>query len=291
MKPISIVIPVLNNPATAEILFDRLNKLFGQSGQMVELIFVDDHSNDNTPEVIRQLALKHPQHIFYCLLNKNKGQHFATLTGMMLSSGDPVVTIDDDLQYAPESITDLLQTLENQPNSIVYGIPVRKKGVSRFRRFAAELLHKTAVFVRLKKKKFSSFRCMSRPTANVLVENARQYVNIEHISIEKKIPHQGINVPHFPGCRNNSRYTLIKLFLFVLKSLITYTTFSYVLLALIFIAVIVSLFFLHQASTIVTGTILIISLFVSILLFSARAYFRKPVKFNKYIREKSNYDI
>jgi glycosyltransferase involved in cell wall biosynthesis len=286
MKPISIVIPVLNNPATAEILFDRLYKLFGQSGRMVELIFVDDHSKDNTPEVIRRLAQQYPEQILYCLLNKNKGQHFATLTGMMLSTGDPVVTIDDDLQYAPENITDLLQMLEKHPESIVYGIPVRKKGVSRFRRFAAELLHRTAVFAGMKKEKFSSFRCMSRTTADVLVKNARHYVNIEHISIEKKIHHQGINVPHFPGCRRKSRYTLIKLFLFVIKSLITYTTFSFVLLAMVFATVVVSLFFLHPASIIVTGTILSISILLCVLILSVRHYFRKPVKFNKHILEK-----
>ena len=47
----------------------------------------------------------------------------APLAGIRASTGDIVVTMDDDLQHPPEAILDLLQQLHESGDDVVYGTP------------------------------------------------------------------------------------------------------------------------------------------------------------------------
>jgi undecaprenyl-phosphate 4-deoxy-4-formamido-L-arabinose transferase len=51
---------------------------------------------------------------------RNFGQHPATIAGILYSSGDWVVTLDEDLQHPPEKIDDLLLKVAQQSFDIVY---------------------------------------------------------------------------------------------------------------------------------------------------------------------------
>lgn len=103
---ISVVLPVYRNEAMLEELCQRLLEVMKQLNAQPELIFVNDASPDNSWEIIKSLAAKHPE-VRGLNLSKNFGQHYAISAGLAHSNGDWVVVMDADLQDVPEEITKL----------------------------------------------------------------------------------------------------------------------------------------------------------------------------------------
>lgn len=84
-----------------------------------ELIFVDDDAVDGSAQEIDAIA-KDYQWVVPLHLSRNFGQHCATIAGILHSSGDWIVTLDEDLQHPPAQIPLLLKTVANSECDIVY---------------------------------------------------------------------------------------------------------------------------------------------------------------------------
>ena len=107
---VSVVVPVYNGAETLTELFERIRKVFNQLSMQFQVVFVEDCGRDNSWEVIRTLKAQYPAEITAIKLNRNFGQHNATMCGLEHADGDVMVTIDDVLQIFPEDIP-LLVTL------------------------------------------------------------------------------------------------------------------------------------------------------------------------------------
>jgi len=88
-----------------------------------EVIFVLDSPNDNSEIVLEQIKEKWMSVI---TLSKNFGQHPATVAGILHSSGDWIITIDEDLQHNPRYILPMLKSLCNQKADICYAKSSKK---------------------------------------------------------------------------------------------------------------------------------------------------------------------
>ncbi|WP_201829341.1 glycosyltransferase [Microvirga zambiensis] len=86
---------------------------------MAEAIFVDDAAVDGSPALIDKLAQSYPW-VTAIHMARNFGQHPATIAGILHTSGDWVVTLDEDLQHPPARIEDLLQEAARSGHDIVY---------------------------------------------------------------------------------------------------------------------------------------------------------------------------
>jgi len=122
---ISIVVPVFNSAKTLRILFSRVDQVLKARGLCYELILVDDRSDDDSWRVIKEISRAN-QEVKGILLDHNYGQWCATLAGMSMSSGDYIVTIDDDLEYMPEDIITLYEYIKAHEFKVVFGIAVDK---------------------------------------------------------------------------------------------------------------------------------------------------------------------
>lgn len=129
---ISIVIPVYLgehclNKLIEELLwyFTPSITLLGHSFQISEVLLVHDCGPDNSDATIQSLAKQYPQ-IRGIWLSRNYGQHPATLAGMASSSGDFVVTMDEDGQQDPSSIPQLLDYAMSHSLQLVYASPSNK---------------------------------------------------------------------------------------------------------------------------------------------------------------------
>lgn len=128
MISVSIVVPVYSGERYLRQLCQRISdvrsKLIEVSApfQVSELIFVDDGARDASGAIIEDLGVEHdwvkPFH-----LSRNYGQHAATVAGIMKSSGDWVVTMDEDLQHPPEEIEGLLAKAVKSGADVVYANP------------------------------------------------------------------------------------------------------------------------------------------------------------------------
>ncbi len=53
---LSVVTPAYNEAENLPLLYERLCAVLGEAGVDWEWIVVDDHSRDNTPQVLRELS-------------------------------------------------------------------------------------------------------------------------------------------------------------------------------------------------------------------------------------------
>lgn len=127
MIDFSIVVPVHNSEETLDELFARLVSTFNRLENSFEIIFVEDGGNDNSWDVIKKLKKDNPGIIKAIKLNKNFGQHNATMCGFTFASGNKIITIDDDLQNPPEEIIKLIDTNKETGSDVTYGIYSKKQ--------------------------------------------------------------------------------------------------------------------------------------------------------------------
>lgn len=122
---ISLVVPVYAGEAYLRDLAAQVDALrnWAQEEQapftIGELIFVDDAAIDGSGDLIDALAAENPQ-VIALHLSRNFGQHPATIAGVLHSSGDWVVTLDEDLQHKPERILELLKQAVTTRCDLVY---------------------------------------------------------------------------------------------------------------------------------------------------------------------------
>lgn len=122
----SIVVPVYNSCKTLPVLMQELNVVITKMKADFEIIFVDDCSNDDSWQVLKELKNRN-NHIKIIRLANNVGQWMATLAGIKKTSGKFIITIDDDLEYDTNDIELLIQTYQQSNVYLLYGIPTEKK--------------------------------------------------------------------------------------------------------------------------------------------------------------------
>jgi len=123
MKPttLSVVIPVFNEEAGLQALFERLYPALDALKLAYEIIFVDDGSRDRSAALLGEQFGKRPDVTRVIVLNGNFGQHMAIMAGFERSRGERVVTLDADLQNPPEEIGKLLARMD-QGHDYVGGV-------------------------------------------------------------------------------------------------------------------------------------------------------------------------
>lgn len=87
--------------------------------ELLEAIFVNDAAIDDSLNILKELGADRPW-IRIVSLSKNFGQHPATVAGILHSSGDWLVTLDEDLQHDPAFIEHMLETSVSQQADVVY---------------------------------------------------------------------------------------------------------------------------------------------------------------------------
>lgn len=126
---ISLVIPVYQGEKTLPMLIAEITPFTtvtqskaGHVFQVTEVVLVCDGAIDDSATAMQQLASKHP-FVRNVWLSRNYGQHPATLAGMASTSGDWIVTMDEDGQQDPKDIMALLDTAMQQGAQLVYADP------------------------------------------------------------------------------------------------------------------------------------------------------------------------
>jgi undecaprenyl-phosphate 4-deoxy-4-formamido-L-arabinose transferase len=118
---ISIVVPVYRGETFIEPLIERLAKALPEFANEYEVILVNDDSPDDSWAVIERMAQKY-RWVAGIRLLRNYGQHNATLCGVRAARHEVIVTMDQDLQHAPEDLPILYAKL-NEGFDVVYGAP------------------------------------------------------------------------------------------------------------------------------------------------------------------------
>lgn len=142
---VSVVIPVYRGEDTLPAIAQEIAQLHtpthtpqGRRFQVSELLLVWDHGPGASDKVIRQLAREH-SFIRPIWLSRNFGQHAATLAGMTSSSGEWILTMDEDGQHDPAFIGAMLDSALDARAQLVYGAPTNPPPHGAFRNFASKI--------------------------------------------------------------------------------------------------------------------------------------------------------
>jgi undecaprenyl-phosphate 4-deoxy-4-formamido-L-arabinose transferase len=108
---VSIVVTLYNEVGSVDALYRRTVAALEPGPRSFELIFVDDGSTDGTFAALERLHSADPR-VRAVRFKRNFGQHPAMHAGLSRARGDVVVTMDGDLQNAPEDIPRLVEAVE-----------------------------------------------------------------------------------------------------------------------------------------------------------------------------------
>jgi polyisoprenyl-phosphate glycosyltransferase len=165
---ISVVIPVYRGEHTLTAVVEELVELTkphrtpgGRWCRIAEVVLVHDAGPDRSDVIIRRLA---DQYLFVhpVWLSRNFGQHAATLAGMSSTGSDWIVTLDEDGQFNPADVGQMLDVALDRHAQLVYGSPTNppphgaaRNAASSFAKFLAVRVLSDGHLER-----FSSFRLM-----------------------------------------------------------------------------------------------------------------------------------
>ena len=93
---ISIISPIYNEADNLIELYKRVVATLESIHEEFEFVLVENGSNDQSLEIIKNLRAKDPR-IKFISLSRNFGHQGGILAGMTYASGNAVVSIDGDL--------------------------------------------------------------------------------------------------------------------------------------------------------------------------------------------------
>lgn len=167
---VSIVIPVYNEEAGLQSLFDRLYPALDKLNRSYEVIFINDGSKDRSPAMLREQFQKRPEVTRVVLFNGNFGQHKAILAGFAYSRGQRIITLDADLQNPPEDIANLLAKMDEGYDYV--GSIRRQRNDSAWRHLASRAMNHLRE--RITRIKMTDQGCMMRAYDRRIIDAINQ---------------------------------------------------------------------------------------------------------------------
>lgn len=220
----SIVVPVFNSVDVVGHTVDRITEFFEQAGLRYQLVLVNDGSRDGSWEVIADRARTSP-HVVALNLLRNYGQHHANLAGLRESTGDFVITMDDDLQNPPDQ-AGLLIAEALKGHDVVFGRFERKQAPV-YRRLGSTLigLLNRRVFAQPPGLTVSNYRILRRDVVDRICESRTAHPYITGQALLYSHSPTDVVVRHDARPVGTSNYGMRRILSLVFAILFSYSLF------------------------------------------------------------------
>lgn len=209
IRSVSIVVPVYNEAANLDGLWERLGPIAAGLPDW-EVLFVDDGSSDNSLAMLKEIGAANSR-VRVVELARNFGQHAAIMAGFRECRGDVIVTLDADLQNPPEEIPRLLEAIE-AGNDVVGGWRAERQD-QVYRRLASRLHNRvTSLIVGVPMHDYGCMlRAYRRHIINTVVacDEKAAFIPALANSFAKKVAE--IEVGHDERAGGESKYNLLRL--------------------------------------------------------------------------------
>jgi glycosyltransferase involved in cell wall biosynthesis len=221
---LSIVVPCYNEDAVLRELHQRLNAVLDQiSDSTGEIIYSDDGSDDQTPDILRQLQASDPR-VRVISLSRNFGHQFAVSAGLEHASGDAVVIIDADLQDPPEVIPEMIERWRDGYH-VVYGLRAKRAGETRFKLWTAKMFYR--LLNRLSQVEIpldvGDFRLLDRKVVDVLLTMPERDRFLRGMISWIGFKQIAVIYDRAPRSAGESKYPFMKMLRFAVDSVISFS--------------------------------------------------------------------
>ena len=190
---ISIVIPFYNEEGNVEEMHRRLKAVLEQTGRTFEIIYVDDGSRDRTYEMLRSIYQRDSA-VRVIKLRRNFGQTAGLQAGFDHVRGDIIISMDGDLQHAPEEIPQFLAKID-EGYDIVSSWRVDRKDNALFRKFPSKVANR--IMGRLVKVKIHDFGTTYKAYRREVISSIRLFGEL-HRFIPALISREGFKITEIP---------------------------------------------------------------------------------------------
>jgi len=143
MSLLSIIVPCYNEEENVPCFYSEIQnytRFFAQNDVNIELIFVDDGSDDSTCSEVKWLHEKDPS-VHLVSFSRNFGKEAGIYAGLKRARGDYVVLMDADLQDPPALLPEMYMAIKDGYDSVATRRTTRK-GEPVIRSFFARLFYK-----------------------------------------------------------------------------------------------------------------------------------------------------
>lgn len=220
----SVVIPVFNSEQIVGDTVDQVVAVFTAAGLDHEVILVNDGSRDGSWDVIAEKARTIPHVVAIDLLH-NYGQHHANLVGLRESTGDYVITMDDDLQNPPDQALLLIDEAMTGKD-VVFGQFERKQAAG-YRRLGTRAISamNRRIFGQPPDLEVSNYRILRRDVVDRICASQTAYPYITGQALIYSRNRSNVMVRHEPRRVGSSNYSLVRILRLVLTILFSYSSF------------------------------------------------------------------
>ncbi|WP_310962618.1 glycosyltransferase family 2 protein [Nocardioides terrisoli] len=220
----SLVVPVFNSERIVGRTIEQIVSTFEGAGLRYELVLVNDGSSDRSWDVIAEEARRNPHLIAINLLH-NYGQHHANLAGMRETTGDYVITLDDDLQNPPDQALLLIDEALTGKD-VVFGRFEAKQAslVRRLGSGAIGMLNRR-IFGQPSDLTVSNFRILRRDVVDRICASRTAHPYITGQALLYSHNRSNVLVRHDVRAEGKSNYSLRRILRLVLTILFSYSSF------------------------------------------------------------------
>ncbi len=220
----SVVIPVYKSANIVGDTIDQTVTFFEKHNLAYELILINDGSPDQSWDVLREKAGANP-HLIAINFLRNYGQHTAVFCGLQHSSGDYVITIDDDLQNPPEEIIHLIEKAK-AGHDLVFG-QFRAKQHAGYRRLGTRIIGaiNTRIFHKPDDLSLTNFRMIRRDVVDRMCQYRTGYPYIPGLALMFSANAANVLVEHRLRPVGKSNYNLLKIAELVMRILFNYSSY------------------------------------------------------------------
>lgn len=237
---ISVIIPVYNGEKALPKLYKKIKESLSHNFSF-EILFVYDCGKDNSWTLISELMKNDSDKVKGYRLDKNRGQHYAIFFGISKSSGNFIVTMDDDLQHDPSDIIRLMDKLQENDSDIVYG-SYTEPNHSFIRKISSIIVRKLlSDSIPGLYKNYSPFRLMKRGLALKILNNRTPTYDFIDANIKKFSDNiSEVTIKHNKSLNPKSNYTWINLINHLFLIMITYSKLIKIVFLTSFLAILIS---------------------------------------------------
>lgn len=211
MLKISFVIPCYKSENTICSVVNEIQTIMDVSDYDYEIILVNDGSPDDVWNIIEKLV-REDVHIIGVDLSKNFGQASAVMAGYSQTSGDYIITLDDDGQSPIDSTLEIIKKIIDSDADAVIGVSIKNR-TRFFRRIGSDIarLMQDKMFSMPANKRAVSFYIIKKHVLDKICEYTYPYTYIFGLIYRTTSRIEYLEVKHRSRENGRSGYSFKKL--------------------------------------------------------------------------------
>ncbi len=138
---LSLIIPCYNEQEALPIFYSEVKKILAEINCDQELIFINDGSQDETLNILRELGSR-DSNVTFISFSRNFGKESAMYAGFCNATGDYVAVMDADMQDPPSLLPAMLEKLQSGAYDSVATRRMTRQGEPAIRSWFARMFYK-----------------------------------------------------------------------------------------------------------------------------------------------------